>query len=87
MKARQIIENAAFGPDQLRVVFQAFDEAWANIAANYGDDATLADTARTRLANIVLAIARDGGSDAAAIRNAALQVFALDYNDPSSARP
>ena len=87
MKARQIIENAAFGPDQLRVVFQAFDEAWASIAANFGDDATLADTARTRLANIVLAIARDGGSDAAAIRNAALQVFALDYNDPSSTRP
>ena len=86
MKARQIIENAAFGPDQLKVVFQAFDEAWARIAGNFGEDGTSAETARTRLANIVLAIAREGGNDAAAIKNAALQAFALDYKDPGSTR-
>jgi hypothetical protein len=81
MKARQIIEAATFGPEQLRVVFQAFDEAWATIASHFGNDSAATETVRTRLANCVLAATRDGHADAATIRNAALQALALEYKD------
>jgi hypothetical protein len=31
MRARRIIEGASFGPDVLKVVRTAFDEAWAAV--------------------------------------------------------
>jgi hypothetical protein len=37
MKARQLIDNASFGPAALKVIGQAFDEAWVAIAANFSD--------------------------------------------------
>ena len=36
MKARSIIGNASFGPDTLKVLYQAFDDAWASVAGNFG---------------------------------------------------
>jgi hypothetical protein len=83
MNAHQLFENAAFGPEALKVLYQAFDEAWASIAGNFGGDASAAEAARSRLASTVLAIARDGGSDPTAIKNAALQALALDYRAES----
>ena len=38
MKARQLIDGATYGPDALKVIGQAFDEAWRDIAGNFGDD-------------------------------------------------
>ena len=38
MKARQLIDGAAFGPDASKVIGQAFDEAWKEVAGNFGDD-------------------------------------------------
>jgi hypothetical protein len=38
MKAQQLITDSSFGPDALRVLFQAFDAAWNDIAANFGDN-------------------------------------------------
>ena len=37
MRARQLIDGAAFGPDALKAIGQAFDEAWAKIAGNFGN--------------------------------------------------
>jgi|SoiMethySBSTD1v2_1073268.scaffolds.fasta_scaffold251980_3 hypothetical protein len=31
MRARALIDGAAFGPDALKVIAQAFDEAWQEI--------------------------------------------------------
>ena len=47
----------------LKVLFEAFDDAWKSIEGNFGGDAAAVEAARTRLANTVLAIARDGVSD------------------------
>jgi hypothetical protein len=55
MRARQLIDGAAFGPD--RVIGQAFDAAWKEIAPNFGDDQQVIDAARLRLANAVLSLA------------------------------
>ena len=38
MRARQLIDNASFGPDALKVMGEAFDAAWAEIADTYGND-------------------------------------------------
>jgi hypothetical protein len=51
MSARQLIDGAAFGPDALQALGQAFDAAWQAIADNFGDDPQDIEKARFRLAN------------------------------------
>jgi hypothetical protein len=38
VKARQLIDGASYGPEELKVIEQAFDDAWAAIEGNFGDD-------------------------------------------------
>lgn len=44
MKAIALIEGAAYGPDALKTMTQAFDKAWACVAHHFenGDDAVRA---------------------------------------------
>ena len=58
MKARVLIESASLGPDDLRIAFQAFDSAWAQIAARYTSPDAI-ETARMRLATIILSLVSD----------------------------
>ena len=37
MKARKLFDGASFGPEALKAIGQAFDEAWQEIAGNFGD--------------------------------------------------
>jgi hypothetical protein len=76
MEARKLIEGAAFGPDTLKVMGQAFDEAWQDIAGNFGEDRVL--EARLKLADIILAIATADNRDVAALKQMALQKMAHD---------
>jgi hypothetical protein len=39
MKARIMLDNAPFGPDDLEIARQAFDGAWEAIAARYAANA------------------------------------------------
>lgn len=32
MKARQLIGESSYGPEVLKVLYQAFDQAWAEVA-------------------------------------------------------
>jgi hypothetical protein len=59
MRARRLIDGAAFGPDALKVIGQAFDAAWAEVAGNFGNDPVQIEAARLRLANAVLSIASE----------------------------
>jgi hypothetical protein len=77
MQARQLIENAAYGPETLTVLFQAFDAAWEDIACNYGNNPSAVEAARTNLATIILGMACEGRGDPVAIKNAALQAMGL----------
>jgi hypothetical protein len=36
MRARALIANAAFGPNEIKILTQAFDEAWDQIGAECG---------------------------------------------------
>ena len=40
MKALQKINRASLGPAALKVLGQAFDEAWQSIDGNFGSDET-----------------------------------------------
>jgi hypothetical protein len=78
MKARQLIQEAAYGPEKLRVLFQAFDEAWSDIAGNFGNDPSSVEAARTKLAKVILGLAHDDATDATRIKESAVRIMALD---------
>jgi len=83
MKARAMLEGATYDPKTLKVVCQAFDDAWADISKLYYYPAEV-EHARFRLAKSALAVAPQCGTDVHAIKNAALQHVALNYRDRSS---
>ena len=70
LKAREIFDSAALGPEALKVIGQAFDEAWACIAGN-DESPTTVEAARLILAKAILAVET--------LKNAALQAMALAY--------
>jgi hypothetical protein len=80
MKARLLIDGASFGPDALKAISQAFDEAWQEIAGNIGSDPQDIEAARIRLANAVLSIADEDSRDVEVLKRAALLRLALDYH-------
>jgi hypothetical protein len=81
MRARQLISGAgaAFGPDALKVIGQAFDEAWAQIAGHFGSDPAVIESARLSLANAILASATNASRDVEALKNEALKTMARSY--------
>jgi len=85
MKARKLIDGASFGPETVRAMGQAFDQAWAEIAGHFGDSPTQIEIARLKLAEALLSVATDGSTDVAALKAGALQAMALDYR--SGIRP
>jgi hypothetical protein len=56
MKARALIEGASFGPDALKVIAQAFDEAWKDVAGNFGEKPAVVEAAEVRLAKALLSV-------------------------------
>ena len=74
------LKNRCYGPDALHVLSQAFDAAWADIAGLYGDDPSIVEDARNKLADALLRAAdRDGANDVEGMRRAALAMMALSF--------
>jgi hypothetical protein len=82
MDALELIEGATYGPEVLKAIGQAFDAAWAEIAANYGDDPGDIEGGRIRLAHALLAVADESSGDVEALKRAGLTRLALDYRKP-----
>ncbi len=78
MEARKLIGHAAYDPETLDIIGQAFDAAWHSIAANFGDDPAVIETARLKLATAVLAVAQPDSRDVVVLKLAALEAMALD---------
>jgi len=76
MKARVLIESASLGPDDLRIAFQAFDGAWAEIAARHANSNAI-ETARMRLATLILSLVPDT-KDASEMKAIAVQEMSKD---------
>jgi arginase family enzyme len=80
MRGRQLIDGAAFGPDALKAIGEAFDAAWVEIAGNFGNVPADIDNARYRLANALLSVASEDSRDAEVLKRAALERIVLDYD-------
>jgi len=74
VRARRRIEGASFPPDLVKVLGQAFDEAWKSIEGNFGGDQRAIEDARLLLADAVLSVANDSSRDVETVKLAALQL-------------
>jgi hypothetical protein len=83
MKARKLIEGATYGPETLKVIGKAFDEAWSEISGHFTRNGLQAQSARLKLAHALLAVAREDSRDTDELKNAALQIMAMNYKDQS----
>ena len=77
--AKRYVDGASFGPEALKVMGEAFDSAWSEIAGNFGADRAETETVRSKLANALLSVASEDSRNAHVLTRAALQRFALDY--------
>ena len=84
MRARQLIDRASYGPETLKIVYKAFDDAWRTIAGNFGNDSDAVEEARIKLAKIILTFPADQIRDADQVKNSALQIMALQYREQPS---
>jgi len=78
MKARQLVAEASYGPQTIKVIGHAFDGAWAEIAHHFQDPSEI-ETARLRLANAILELAREDKRDPQKLRQQALEAMSLTY--------
>lgn len=80
MRARKLIGDSSYGPDTLKVVFQAFDEAWNEVAPLTSQDEMAVEAARLKLASIVLTVlATSETLDAEQIKSAALMQMNIGW--------
>jgi hypothetical protein len=76
-KAQALMSNAAYDPATVKMLTQAFDEAWASVAGNY-QSALAIEGARLRLANIVLNLASEGERDPSKLKDRAVRTLSVD---------
>ena len=77
----RLIDGASYGPEALRAIGQAFDDAWRAIAGNFGNDPRDIELARVKLANAVLSVACEDSRDVEVLKTAALETMALAYRE------
>ena len=76
MKARNLVQNASYSPDQLKVIGKAFDDAWALIAPTISQRPEAVEAARLKLANAILGAAKAvPGSSGEQIQEEALRMM------------
>ena len=78
VKASQLIARASYGPESLKVIGQAFDGAWAEIAHRFHSPLEI-EAARLRLANAVLAVAKQDSRNPEELKSLALQTMTSKY--------
>lgn len=77
MKARELIRNASYGPEHLKALFTAFDQAWESMAGDVGTEPLAVESTRLKLASIILSLG-DESKDPDWLKNAALQIMRAD---------
>ena len=72
---RSLIDTASYDPDTLKMLSQAFDDVWGEMAGNYHAQAMIEDR-RNRLATIILGLADGGEHDLARMKTCATKLLA-----------
>lgn len=84
MRARRIIEGAAFGPEVIRTAIEAFEDAWNEIADHF--EVAARDGARQMLATAIIAAARPDSTNAELLKGAGLRAMARAYPERFAAQ-
>ena len=79
MRARRIIEGAAFGPEVIRTASAPFEAAWKEIADRF--DGGSQENARELLASSIISAVRPDSCDPEALRRAGLQAMTRAFPD------
>jgi len=77
MRAQKIIEGSSFGPEVLKVLQEAFDQAWAAVDGNFMPHEHV--VAREVLASYLTSIMRDDSTDVASLREAGIRSIRESY--------
>ena len=75
MKARRLIENASYDPDQVKAMRTALDDAWAQVAPSIDDRPEAIQAARFALADIILGLAKHENFDPKWLSDTAVKVM------------
>jgi hypothetical protein len=75
MKARRVVASGSYGPDQLKALGKAFDDAWDRIAPAVSTRPKAIEAARLKLADVVLSLAKQGNFDPQWLADTAVQVM------------
>jgi hypothetical protein len=80
MSISHLDAHGTFGPDALGTLRLAFDTAWAEIAASFGNDPAVVGVARNELADALLRAADEEGCyDVGRLKAVALHTMAVSY--------
>jgi hypothetical protein len=66
-----------FGPEELKLLWAAFDDCWAATKKYYSDDPGSIEAGRLRLADVLLAEYRDGVTDLDGLKISAMRWMQL----------
>jgi hypothetical protein len=75
MKARRLFESASYGPEQLKALGKAFDDAWERVSSRVSARAEAVEAARLTLADIMLGLAKKGDFDPEHLADAAVRMM------------
>jgi hypothetical protein len=86
MKAKALIDGVGgtYGPEALKVIGKAFDDAWAEIGPTLARAGRQAESARLTLANAILSVATEDSRDADELKTAGLKAMAHTYRLPTA---
>jgi hypothetical protein len=59
MEALNLIRQSSYGPERLKQIYQAFDQAWEAVKPLIDDDPSAQEAARLTLASAILSVAKD----------------------------
>lgn len=79
MKARELIGGASYPPETLKVIFEAFDDAWTEVCPSMGADPGAIEMGRLSLATIVLSLAKTGPIEREGLRGSAVNAFRFKH--------
>ena len=73
MKAHKVLSDGCYGPDQLKILTEVFDDAWSQIAPSIERRPRAVQAARLRLADIVLYLHDSDNQDVARMTQQAVK--------------
>ena len=77
MRPPRINEGSSFGPDVLKILSDAFDEAWQAVVGNFSP--TEYDQARDTLAEALMAGVREDSDEVERLRDVGIRAIQLKY--------